>query len=139
MTPGLEFSPPTPSEGHSERSSSPPLDQDNTASVRQTKSGPATPSGTREQQNPLDWDHARADSPVQNGAQQLSVGDGSSHRSSLRYSGSSDMDESTTDREGARSDSGRDLPLHEKRAVSEGSSDDGDTMGELLVADGFGD
>jgi hypothetical protein len=81
----------------------------------------------------------RSDSPVQNGNQQLSAGDASSQLSSLRYSGSSDFEESTTDRKQARRDGARELPQQSKSTGSQGSSDDGDTMGEMLIADGFGD
>jgi hypothetical protein len=62
--PGLQFEPPTPEpsvDGHSDRgrSASPSLSPEEAAKViaRETQSGPATPSGTRENR-PLEWDGA---------------------------------------------------------------------------------
>ncbi|KAF2418661.1 hypothetical protein EJ08DRAFT_683800 [Tothia fuscella] len=75
LNPSLQFSSPTPSEGRSERSPSPAIEvkgegrPENPAPVRQTKSGPATPSGTRENQNPLEWVDARSDSPIETSLQ----------------------------------------------------------------------
>jgi hypothetical protein len=101
--------------------------------VRQTKSGPATPSGTRDNLNPLEWEDAKSDSPSP-GRDRLSVPD--SEQSSLRHSGSSEFEESTTDRDVGRSE--RNKPP-QKVAVSGGSSDDGDTMSEMFIVDGFSD
>jgi hypothetical protein len=67
VNPGLHFEPPTPEasiDGHSDRarSNSPTLSPEEAANAiaRGAQSGPATPSGTRENQ-PLNWDGALSD------------------------------------------------------------------------------
>jgi hypothetical protein len=145
--PSLEFSPPTPSDGgRSERGRSPSLDDpEPPAHVRQTKSGPATPSGRRENENALEWIGARSgsgtESPTPSQGNKLSAGD--RQRSPLRYSGGSEFDGvEETDmadmQDPAVARLGRSIPL-QRTAVSIGSSDDGDTVADLLIADGMSD
>lgn len=118
LNPSLEFSPPTPSDDNrSDLNGSP--DNLQPARVRETKSGPATPSGSRENHNPLDWeDNARLDS-----SSNLSAAD--------TRPGSSGHEDGTA----GNGSHGRGLPL----PANEGSSDDVDTLAAMLISDGFSD
>lgn len=140
--PGLRFSPPTPSDaGRSERDKSPSLSPEELRSVRETRSGPATPSGTRENQQ-IAWDtpiSVADDSPLLN-TRQSDLQSQESPPSSLRYSGSSDSDgdvnvkRSTTD-ESARQDECRKVHRAVASSPNGMSSTDGDTAAKLMFVE----
>jgi hypothetical protein len=147
--PSLRFSPPTPSDaGRSERDKSPSLSPEESHTLRETRSGPATPSGTRENQQ-IEWDTPLSianDSPLLKPRRSdLQAQD--SQRSSLRYSGSSDFDEdvnvneSTTERLDRSATKAIRRKSHRTNASSGDSmsSFDGDTAAELMFADGLSD
>ncbi|KAE9978297.1 hypothetical protein EG328_001546 [Venturia inaequalis] len=144
--PDVRFSPPTPSDaGRSERDKSPSLSPEELRIVRETRSGPATPSGTRENQQ-IAWDtpiSVADDSPLLN-KRQSDLQSQESRPSSLRYSGSSDFDgdvkvkRSTTDESKPKSVCRK---VHRATASipNSMSSFDGDTAAELMTVDGLSD
>lgn len=142
--PDVRFSPPMPSEaGRSDRDKSPSLSPEELRIVRETRSGPATPSGTRENQQ-IAWDtpiSVADDSPLLN-TRQSDLQSQESQPSSLRYSGSSDSDEnenverSTTD-ESAPKSVRRKMHRATESSPNSMSSFDGDTAAELVFVDGL--
>ncbi|QDS69997.1 hypothetical protein FKW77_003357 [Venturia effusa] len=93
--PDFRFSPPTPSDaGRSVRDKSPSLSPEELRIVRETRSGPATPSGTRENQQ-IAWDTpiSVADASPPLNTRQNEMQSQESQPSSIWYSGSSDEDE----------------------------------------------
>ncbi|TLD29861.1 sad1 unc domain protein [Venturia nashicola] len=139
--PGLRFSPPTPSDaGRSERAKSPSLSPEEMRIVRETRSGPATPSGTRETQQ-IAWDtpiSVADDSPLLH-TRQGDLQSQESRPSSSRYSGSSDSDGDVNVKTSTTDESAPKSVRHRASAsgLNSMSNGGGDTAAELMSVDGL--
>lgn len=156
--PGLRFEPPTPEaslNGRSlyERSRSPTLSPDevDAARFRETRSGPATPSGSRENE-PLDWDSSAGDSPVstrEGGSSPVTERSPPLGKKKTVERRPSPLRFSESEAEGVEDEveCGVMQSIEEesytaptataRKHASEGSSDDGDTAGDIMTFDMF--